>query len=348
MKFIKKVILVLNILLVVGLGFAYLSPHFDPNEIWIFSIFGLFYPILLLLNLSLIVFWMFIDFKYLFISLAAILLGWNHLQSFVNFSSSNNSKDELTILTYNLGFSYTVRSGPKSSRSLKKEALSSFFSSNSDVDVFCLQESSNFSRDILKENFEKFHQHKVNGRGTFILSKYPILQHGEIRFGTNTNSCIWADIDLGKDTIRLYNMHLQSNQVSKDAIKVMDNVNLQEKETWNGTRGILGKYRATNKVRAKQSMRLAEHAANSQYPIIICGDGNDPPTSFTYKQLRSDMQDSFIESGTGIGTTYAGKIPMLRIDYIFVDNQFEVNTFKILQETFSDHYAVKGTYSLKD
>ena len=142
-------------------------------------------------------------------------------------------------------------------------------------------------------------------------------------------------------------MHLQSNKVSKDAVDVIDNVNLQEKRTWQGIRGILGKYSSASKVRAKQSEKVAEHAATSLHPTIICGDGNDPPTSFTYSRLCGDYQDSFIEAGSGIGTTYAGRIPMLRIDYIFVDDKFKVNSFKILKENFSDHYAVKGAYKIK-
>lgn len=347
MKFLKKSILVLNVLLVVSLILAYLSPYFDPNEIWVFSIFGLFYPILLLTNLCMIVFWMFVDFKYLFLSLVTVLLGWVHLQGFVNFSAPDNGNSDLKIMSYNLAFSWPLRSGSKESREIKKEELKSFFQSHEDVDIFCLQESSNYSRDILKAVYSDFYAHEVDKRGTFILSKYPIIRHGEISFGTKTNSCLWADISMKKDTIRIYNMHLQSNKVSKDASEVINNVNLQEKRTWQGIRGILGKYSRTSKKRARQSEKVADHASKSLHPTIICGDGNDPPTSFTYSRLCGDFQDSFKKAGSGIGTTYAGKIPMLRIDYIFVDDQFQVKGFDIVKAGFSDHYAVKGSYAFK-
>lgn len=334
-------------LLVVGLILAYLSPYFDPNEFWLFSIFGLFYPILLLANLIMVLFWMFVDFKYLFLSLVTIFLGWFHLQGFINFSKLSSEPSELKIMSYNLAFSWPLRSGSKENRKAKKEELKSFFESHNDVDIFCLQESSRYSRDILKGIYSDFHAHEIDKRGTFIFSKYPIIEHGEIFFGTKTNSCLWADIGLKNDTIRIYNMHLQSNKVSKDAVDVIDNVNLQEKRTWDGIRGILGKYSFASKIRAKQSEKVVAHAAGSRYPTIICGDGNDPPTSYTYSRLCKDFQDSFIRAGSGIGTTYAGKIPMLRIDYIFVDNQFQVNVFDILKEKFSDHYAVKGAYSIR-
>lgn len=333
--------------MVVGLILAYLSPYFDPNEYWIFSIFGLFYPVILLLNVAMVVFWLFVEFKYLFLSLIVILLGWFHFQGFINFSGKSEGTAHLKVLSYNIGFSYPLRSGSKEAKVHNKEELKSFFLAQDDVDVFCLQESSSYSREILKNSFSEFYTHEVDRRGTFIFSRYPIIRHGEISFGTSTNSCLWADINLKDDTIRIYNMHLQSNQVSLDAVKIIDNVNLQEKKTWDGIRGILRKYRNTSRVRARQSQKVAEHAASSIHPTIICGDGNDPPTSYTYSRLYDDFQDSFIESGSGIGTTYAGKIPMLRIDYIFVDDQFEVNSFDVLPKTFSDHYAVKGGYRIK-
>ena len=347
MKFLKKIIIALNILLVVGLILAYLSPYSDPNQYWVFSIFGLFYPVLLLANLAMILFWMFVDFKYLFLSLVTILLGWFHLQGFINFSAVPEDHADIKIMSYNIGYGFSLRSGSKKSKARKKEELKSFFMSQNDVDIFCLQESSSFSRDVIKSSFPEFYGHEVDKRGTFIFSKYPIIRHGEISFGTTTNSCLWADINLNSDTIRIYNMHLQSNRVSKDAVDVIDNVNLQEKQTWLGIKGILGKYSASSRVRAKQSKKVAEHAATSLHPTIICGDGNDPPTSFTYSRLCGDYQDSFIEAGSGIGTTYAGKIPMLRIDYIFVDDQFLVNSLDILTENFSDHYAIKGGYNIK-
>ena len=347
MKFIKKTILVLNVLLVIALILAYLSPYFDPNNFWVFSIFGLFYPVILIVNLFMVIFWLLIDYKYSFLSLFFVLIGWFHLIGFVNFSGPDKQDSEIKVLSYNIGFGYPLRIGPKKVREKKRDKLQSFFLSQKDVDIFCLQESSLFSRNILSRCYPDFHKHEVDKRGTFIFSRYPIIRHGEISFGTTTNSCIWADINLKTDTVRIYNMHLQSNRVSSDAVDVIDNVNLQEKKTWQGIRGILSKYSSYSKIRAIQSKKVSDHAAKSLHPTIICGDGNDPPTSFTYGQICGEYKDSFMEAGSGIGTTYAGKIPMLRIDYIFVDEDIDVNSFNILTETFSDHYAIKGGYSIK-
>ena len=332
-------------MLIIGLLLAYLSPYFDPNDYWIFSIFGLFYPVLLFANIAMVLFWMIVEFKYLFASLIAIFIGWSHLQGFVNFSALSNEPGDLTVMTYNANFFYSAQKGSKKDVKKKRNEVSSFFANHKDVDVFCLQESSNFSKNILKKLLPDYHVHEMPRRATFIISRYPISSNGDIDFGTSTNSCIWADIKTPSGKVRIYTAHLQSNRVSKDAVVVLDNANLQEKKTWNGIRGILSKYSQTSRKRAKQAQMIADHAAKCAHKKIIAGDVNDPPTSYTYSRLCGDFQDSFVEAGAGIGTTYAGRIPMLRIDYIFADNDFKVESFEVLKESYSDHYPVKGVYS---
>lgn len=349
MKFIKNSIFALNIVLIVGLLLAYCSPYFDPNEYWIFSMFGLFYPVLLFANIVMVLFWMLVEFKYLFASLIAILLGWSHLQGFINFSTHSDNPGELTVMTYNVSFFYPMRKGKTVDQVAKRKEVKAFFKSHSDVDIFCLQESSKYSREILAASFPDYYAHEIPTRGTFIFSRFPIASAGEIDFGTSTNSCLWADLKLPTgQKIRMYSAHLQSNKVSAVASTVIDNANLQEKETWTGIQGILGKYSDASRVRARQAQMIADHAAKCAHRTIISGDVNDPPTSYTYSRLCGDYQDSFVEAGAGIGTTYAGKIPMLRIDYIFVDRGFSVESFGVIKEPYSDHYPVKGRYSFND
>jgi len=307
--------------------------------------FGLFYPVLLFANIAMVLFWMLVEFKYLFASLITIFIGWSHLQGFVNFSALSDDPGDLTVMTYNANFFYSIQKGSKKEKKNKRKGVSDFFANHKDVDIFCLQESSKFSKDILKNLLPDYHVHEIPKRATFIISRFPIISNGEIDFGTLTNSCLWADIKTPSGKVRIYTAHLQSNKVSNDAADVIENANLQEKKTWNGIRGILNKYSLTSRKRARQAQMIADHAAKCSHKTIIAGDVNDPPTSYTYSRLCGDFQDSFVKAGAGIGTTYAGSIPMLRIDYIFVDNDFEVESFEVLKEDYSDHYPVKGVYS---
>ncbi len=327
---------------------SYLSPYFDPNKYWIFSLFGVFYPLFLLSNIVMILLWIFIEYKKMFYSLVVVLLGATHFLGFINFSKiiKNNNEQKITIMSYNVKQLYNLKGRNKKSRKQRRKQFKSFLNDNNNVDVFCIQESSKLTKELLVEVFPKYHTHKQTKRGTYLISKFPIVNSGEVDFGTITNSCIWADVVIKKDTLRIYSAHLQSNGVSTTAEHVIIDADLQNKKTWNGIKNILLKYSKTSKRRAKQAKKVRTHALKSPYPTLMCTDLNDPPTSYTYNMLCGDFQDSFMEAGSGIGTTYAGIIPLLRIDYIFASKNFEVKSYKVIKNSFSDHYPIVGSYSL--
>jgi endonuclease/exonuclease/phosphatase family metal-dependent hydrolase len=52
------------------------------------------------------------------------------------------------------------------------------------------------------------------------------------------------------------------------------------------------------------------------------------------------VHDGFVERGSGIGTSYNGVIPALRIDYILADKGLKQLAYKRVKPTFSDHFAV--------
>ena len=86
---------------------------------------------------------------------------------------------------------------------------------------------------------------------------------------------------------------------------------------------------------------ILKHAVEANIPHVICGDLNDTPFSFTYKLMTEKHADSFQEVGQGIGSTYAGLLPGLRIDYIFAEkNKMRCCLHQVWQAPFSDHLPV--------
>jgi len=295
-KFLKKIILAINIVLVVALLMSYLSPGTDPNENWVYALFGVFYPLILMANILMMIVWMLIDFKYLFVSLIAIVLGWGHLTSFVNIRSATKDTADLKVMSYNI------------------KGVSG--------------------------KYPDHHLLEIKNKGVVIYSKYPIVDSGVVEFGTRTNSCIYADVKSPAGTVRIYNLHLQSNSISKDADEVLDNGELDDAKAWSSVVNILSKYRKATMKRSAQAAKVKIHAESSPHPVMIVGDVNDPPTSHCYSTLAEGMQDAFHCKGSGIGTTYGGSIPMLRIDYILADEDLEVLTYTCRKEQFSDHYPI--------
>lgn len=349
MKQLKKLLLLLNIILVVGLAMAYLSPGTNPNENGLFSLMGVFYPILLLANMAIMLIWMLFDYKYMFISLVAILLGWNHLTGFINISLPSAQNDKgISIMTYNIKHGYSWRAKNKKVDENRKAEFGVFLDNLPPVDVFCLQETNSMTNGFFGKKYQAYNKHSVPGRGAVIWSKYPIVSGGQIDFGTKTNSCVYADLNVRGKVVRVYNMHLQSNQVSKDADKIVENSSLNEPETWSNIGTILKKYSAASRKRSLQAEKIHAHAKTSPHPVILAGDINDPPTSYSYGVLKEGMQDAFLAKGNGLGTTYGGSIPLLRIDYVLADDNIKVLDYTCKRAKYSDHYPILVNLEISD
>jgi endonuclease/exonuclease/phosphatase family metal-dependent hydrolase len=96
--------------------------------------------------------------------------------------------------------------------------------------------------------------------------------------------------------------------------------------------------------RAQQAEELKTNISKSPYPVIVAGDFNDTPVSYSYTTIRKGLKDSFVNSGYGAGFTYKGKYPANRIDYILYDNALENRYFEIIKVKYSDHYPVAAYF----
>src|SRR5204862_7418375 len=92
--------------------------------------------------------------------------------------------------------------------------------------------------------------------------------------------------------------------------------------------------------RSQQVRVLHRHILESPYPVILCGDFNDTPSSYTYATLCKGMEDSFRESGSGFGKTYIGAFPSFRIDYILHDGKLHSTGYLTHGEKLSDHFPI--------
>lgn len=353
--FINSIVMFGNHLAAIGLLLSYLAPFVSPERFWIIAFFGLAYPILVILNILFIVYWAIQLKKRTFYSLLVILAGWTQLNSFFQISlksSTDKSKKQIKVMSYN------VKVFDLYNWTHNKETRDKIFSLISDegCDVLCFQEF--FSRDSSEYNnldslisFQKAkYVHvaytttvkRIHHWGIATFSRYPVISKGKVDFGYSSNNiCIYTDILAGKDTIRIYNMHLQSIAFGADDYQYMDDLE-KNKETEDivHSKSIGKRLKRAFIKRAKQADLIHESISKSPYPVIVCGDFNDTPASYTYYMISDGLHDAFIEAGNGFGKSYIGKFPSFRIDYILHSGEFRAWDFRTIHEELSDHYPI--------
>ena len=248
----------------------------------------------------------------------------------------------LEIMSCNIFGLKMLRSGDSVSVESKESAFERFADRLQTTDIFCVQEINPNSAEILDRKISFPHVHKLPEKGTAIYTRYPILDSGEIDFGSNTNSCLWVDIDIDGKALRVYSAHLFSNKLSAEADKVLQSGELQRSSTWKEIRNIFGKYRRSAPRRVQQVELILKHVQNCKLPVVLCIDLNDPPQSFVYRQIADLLKDSFVECGNGFGFTYAGSVPFLRIDYIFFSSSIQSLGHEVIRDEFSDHFPIRS------
>lgn len=345
-KLIRNSFILLNLACAAGLLLSYVSPNINPGNTYVFSFFGLAYPFLLIFNVLFILFWLVSKMRLALISIIALVFGLNYTNSFFGFNSSDHIDDnniEIRVMSFNTQSVKELKEKNGKMIELQKEKFLTFFKTLGIHEIVCTQETSYQGFELIKNNLNYSHTVKGNGFGIAIFSKKEISKSGEIDLEADkTSSAIWADIEINSTKYRIYNIHLQSNKISRSAEKMLENPDIQSSKTWSSIRGILANYKNSTIVRSKQAEIIATHISSSPYPTIICGDFNDTPLSYVYKTLSKNKKDSFKIKGKGIGTTYAGAIPALRIDYILADERLDIADHQIFKENYSDHYPISA------
>jgi endonuclease/exonuclease/phosphatase family metal-dependent hydrolase len=211
---------------------------------------------------------------------------------------------------------------------IEKKIIS--FVEDKDPDVLVLQENMSLPKYILDFPYKYIEKKYAKGRfGMAIYSKLPIINQGSLKLKNTANNIIFADIVRKKDTIRVYNLHLQSLNISPDK----ENFGKENSEK------LIKSLKNRFKQQAEQTELFLAHEKNWKGKKIVCGDFNNTAYSWVYNQVSENKKDAFIEAGKGFGKTFKYPFPM-RIDFIFSDKNASINQFNSFSEKYSDHYPI--------
>ncbi|MFN8309401.1 MAG: endonuclease/exonuclease/phosphatase family protein [Chitinophagales bacterium] len=357
----RKLFLSFNALALMAYAMSLAAAFISPERCWWLAFAGLAFPILVVALMLIEIPAAIFGSKLFFVNALVLALSWPVIQKVFNisFSSSNQKKVWLTVLTYNVkNFDLYNWSGNLQTRRKIFDLLKA-----QHADVLCFQEfytdpvahpNLEYLRDSLQYPFVYFkpsyayiysnenEQKRPLSWGLAIFSRYPIVDSGYVTLQKNeSGQCIFAGLNVGGQRLRVYNTHLHSVHLDYDDYDTLDELRETQNTQWTRVRNILRKLRRANRKRALQAEIIAAHIRRYKQPRLLCGDFNDVPVSYAAHRIGANLRDAFCDAGSGIGNTFANPIGFFRIDYVLYDPSLRAASYACIRQPLSDHYPVK-------
>jgi len=353
LSFFNIIVFLINNLVAFALLVSYLAWFINPSDLPIAGVIALGVPILMGVNLIFVLYWLILRKRQFFLSTFCLLLGWWHFNALHQFSPKNpaeSREDSFRVMSYNVRIFHfpgphlwheTPPAMERMADSLKP-------------DVFCMQEF--LAGGNWVPNFKHKYKYVADLKGftLAIYSNYKFLDKGEVAYPVKNGGYgrfIYADILRGNDTLRIVNVHLMSVRLKNTDLQTFTQIEDADVEkVKRSAKEIYKRLILAYKTRGIQVESISNFIESSPYPVILCGDFNDTPTSFAYRKLTAQLKDSYVLAGSSVAATHTRfshyNIPM-RIDHIFADARLSPSNWQIVKKVHSDHFPVMVDYELK-
>lgn len=349
-------VLGINIFTLLLLLSSFLSWGISPARTLIFAYLGLAFPFILMVNLLLLVFWCIISkWKIALFNVIVLAICYSPITTYfpINIFSGTPPEGSIKILSYNVrGFNWELNKKWSADMPMVQ------YLKSVDADIICMQEYvvSTSDKHASTRNLQKvlkvYPYYSViplrpsNGRyeyGLACFSKYPIKSILSIPIVSSDNGVALYKIEVNGKIITVINNHLESNRLTsadkklyKDFLRARDSHKLDEV-----TQSLENKLGSAFRKRAPQVNMVARYVEEQTTDaIIVCGDFNDSPISYSYKTIKKDLLDSYAETGFGPGITYHENYFWFRIDFIMHSRNLKAYKCTVDKVKFSDHYPI--------
>jgi endonuclease/exonuclease/phosphatase family metal-dependent hydrolase len=356
--------LALTISLSVALIIAYLTRYIAPEHYGALTIVGHFRHVLYVLVLACWMVWLIARrWKLAIVVFMVLVPGLFHVNEFFNLNWVRDAevekqpKEAFTVMTYNVrGFR-----NDEGHRVVKEYAdylsiSNPFVKQQRAADVICLQEYAldadnlDYIDLLINDDYKKVYMSDVNESENVILrtySRYPIVASGSIA-NTGRGTTQWVDVVIAnKDTVRVFNNHFYTMGISaEDSEDISRGKILSDGDNM---MSIVDRVAENTSVRMNHVDSLRQIIDSTPYRHIVCGDFNDTPGSYVYKQMTHNLKDIFTDKGTGFGYTYRPMWGWLRIDYVLYSAGLEPLNYNAKSEVeLSDHLPVAAQFKLNE
>jgi len=359
-RFAKRTFIVLNVLTALLFLAGCYASWFNPVRFWFLGFFTLASIHLLVVLVVFIIFWLFAKPRFALLSVITIALAWSPMRELFRIKSSGfvleKKSTALRVMSWNVAH-FNISENDKRPE-VKQQMLNLI--RRYEPDVACFQEmvgsdsfpdATNYVPDIAKSINMPYYFYSYNSKlnynskhhfGIIIFSRHPFASKHTLSYTPNNYNSIfqYTDVMVNTDTFRVFNLHLQSLKFSPQNLEYLNEPGLEEGKNLKESMSLLKKFKTGFINRQEQSDHIQKAINESPYPTIVCGDFNDVPNSYAYSTIGKGMRNAFTEKGSGIGRTFSGISPTLRIDNIFSDKHFTVEQYDRVAKKMSDHFPI--------
>ena len=327
----RKLLFGINIVALMLLLLSFLVPLVAPDQFPVLSLLSLLTLPVIGVNAVFAVYWLIRWDRRFFLSALLLFLAHMYFGPFILGRKNDKTRDNqgIKVLSHNVHLFDKYADGSTQQKMVQEyeQMLSS-----QQPDILCLQEyTSTHGVDFSQYPYQYIYFNppfKLMGQA--ILSRYPIVNRGSLDFKETANNVIYADLLMGQDTLRVYNVHLQS-------IGINPTENIADQ---GGAERIKTRISTTFIKQQNQVKELLRHMTTTEHLKIMAGDFNNTAFSSVYREIRARFQDAYQKQGHGLGATYHFNGLPLRIDFIFTEPELEVLDFETLDKSLSDHLPI--------
>ena len=342
----------------VAMTLSVLNAYFDPNRFIWTSVFGLAFWEILIYNVLILVILLWFKSRYAWITVLALMIAVPGFSKSYSRGKVVEADGSIRIMSYNV-HNFRHVDGKTSLEDFANQVMNMVREQN--PDILCCQEFAWFKKGVNRQQCIQlfadnvgfqyiYYNRKNNYAGNVIFSKYPIEKVSDVSdFAEERTYGIMVSVDAGeKGKFHVANIHQLSYMITDSEIETLTTPQERQKyETLGKT--LLHKLNFAFQCRSEEMQKVLTGLAPVEGPIIVCGDFNETPLSYNYRQMqKAGFVDSFTRVGHGIKPTYAGKLPLLRIDYAWTNEGVTPLKFKRHRWKASDHYPIMLDFTINE
>ena len=319
MGIIRLLLTLFHLIIIVLLFGTIMNAYIPPSVFGMLNLLSLGFPILIIINILLLIFWIVSWKKRAAVFLVLSLFFIIPTRRWINYTPTKKETPNLKIISLN------GKSGKFGDENIYN------FLNDQKADVVLTQEYKS------AENLKGFEYFERNFPVVKIQSRFPIVESGIVETDAKNGRCIYADIKINGKIIRFVNVYMEPFYLDKSMVKPTKDMNVNEEKAKN----IIHKLVPTFRKHQSQIAPIKGFLDNSPYPIILAGDFNAVPNSYEYYTLSENLEDTFLKVGKGSGTSFHDfKFP-IKIDHIFASKSITPVSYKVDRSAkISDHFPV--------